>query len=365
MKKLKQKNNLKISSTPSIFPINAEELLKKYKVDLNQWTIKNKSLNSWNVLQKNGVKTLFQTKVDLEKNYSRELYNQIRNEFIEFSKKIKKPFTINPKKPNKTPKKLLEINLFDFHFGKMSWNEETGYNFDTKIASNNFENAIDNLILKVKHYNIDKILFPIGNDFFNSDYSHPYNRTTNGTPQEEDLRWQKTFREGRELLIKSINKLLEIAPVDILIIPGNHDYEKTFYLGDSLTGWFNTNPNVNINNSANPRKYYKYNNVLLGFTHGNNEKVESLPLIMSQECSNDWGNTKYREFHLGHYHHKKSISYNQIHENNGVNIKYFSSISPADSWHHKKGFIGSNKQAEALIWDEKDGLEAQIYYNIK
>jgi hypothetical protein len=72
------------------------------------------------------------------------------------------------------------------------------------------------------------------------------------------------------------------------MVPGNHDYERNFYLGDSLEGWFYNNPNVTVDNSANPRKYYKYGQVLIGYTHGNEEKVTDLPLIMAHERSTDW-----------------------------------------------------------------------------
>ncbi len=364
------KNEIIIDSLASESLVKSEELIKAHNINTDEWTITKALVNKWDVLKKDdktGVVApvpMHQTKLTLEKNTSKAYYDQIRKEFLEEAKKIspivkKKPSTVASNEGH-----LLEINLFDFHFGKMSWHEETGANFDTKIAKELFSTAISEIINKSKGYKIDKILFPIGNDFFNSDYAHPFNKTTNGTPQEEDLRWQRTFREGRELLVESINKLTEIAPVDVIVIPGNHDFEKSFYLGDSLEGWFHNNPNVNINNLASPRKYYQYHNVLLGFTHGNNEKVTTLPIIMAQECSEMWASSKFREFHLGHIHHKKEIKYQSVGENAGVIIRYMSSLTATDSWHHKKGYIGSNRTAEAYIYGKENGLQAQLFFNL-
>jgi len=365
----KNKNEIILESAPTEDTVSADSLVKAHNISLDEWTITKKVLNKWDTLKKGDdgksqIVPMNQTKVFLEKNISKEYYSQIRKEFIESLKILSPKIKLQIPKANKDGGFLLEINLFDFHFGKLSWHEETGFNFDTKIAKELFENALNELIQKASRYPIDRIVFPVGNDFFNSDYSHPYNRTTSGTPQEEDLRWQRTFREGRELLVQSITKLSHIAPVDVIIIPGNHDFEKTFYLGDSLAGWFHNNENVTINNLASPRKYYTYGNVLLGFSHGNNESIDSFASIMPQECSELWATAKYKEFHLGHLHHKKEIKYIDIKEKTGLVIRYMSSIAAPDSWHHKKGFIGSQRSAEGFIWSKKDGLEAHIYYNM-
>jgi hypothetical protein len=41
-----------------------------------------------------------------------------------------------------------------------------------------------------------------------------------------------------------------------------------------------------------------------------------------------------------------------------------SSLSGTDSWHHKKGYIGARKSAEAFLWDRENGLQNQTYFNI-
>src|SRR5690606_23785929 len=61
---------------------------------------------------------------------------------------------------------LLEISLFDLHFGKLGWAGEVGENFDTKIAYARFIDAINNLLQRAQGFQVSKILFPIGNDFF-------------------------------------------------------------------------------------------------------------------------------------------------------------------------------------------------------
>lgn len=349
--------------------VTVDQLLVIYNISLEDWEIERQIVNTWEVGAKGPddkivTTPLFQVKIWLRSRKEIKDLQAVREEFIE-DLKLLSPLSkkINYSTDLVQSPKLLEVNIFDLHLGKIAWEQEVGANYDLKIATQRFSDCIDHFIQASKGYQIERVVIPIGNDFFNSDRSHPYNSTTAGTPQEEDTRWQKTFRTGRQLIIENVQKLTQIAPVDIVIVPGNHDFEKAFFLGDSLEGWFFNNENVTVNNSPNPRKYYKYGKVLLGYTHGDKEKMNDLPLIMAQEVPLEWATTLYREFHLGHFHHKKEIKYKSTEEYQGVIVRIMSSLSGTDAWHHSKGYISAKKSAEALIWDPEKGLESQLYYN--
>ena len=85
---------------------------------------------------------------------------------------------------------------------------------------------------------------------------------------------------------------------------------------------------------------------------------------MAQENPIEWAKTIYREFHLGHIHHKQEIKYKSTHEYNGIIIRYMSSLSGNDAWHHSKGYVGGKRSAECLVWDSEKGLDRQIYYTL-
>lgn len=346
--------------------LTVNDLLEAHSISMDEWDISKQYVNSWENVSKNSdgdpvVTPLYQVKVVLDKKQSVEDLQNIRNEFIDDLKKISPNIKQYKYKKDKSSK-LLQLNLFDLHLGKVAWFDEVGYDYNLDIAEKIFNDSISYFCNLSQNFSIDKILLPIGNDFFNSDTSHPINSTTAGTPQEESNRWQEVFRRGRILIVNNVNKLSKIAPVHIVMVPGNHDYERNFFLGDSLEGWFHNNKNVYVDNRPNPRKYFKYESVLIGFTHGNNEKIQNLPLIMAQE-SKEWSDSKWREFHIGHWHGKKDIKYLSTDEYNGVRVRYMGSLSATDSWHHKKGYIGNNKTAEAFVWDKVDGLVANFYYN--
>ena len=321
-----------------------DDLLEAHNLSLDDWIVESKDINTWEVGSKDPQGTmvttpLYQVKVKLKPRLEEKRLKYIREDIMNDLKKCSPK--VPKKKYKKSNTKLAEIDIFDLHLGKISWKDETGEHYNLETACETYEEAIDYFIEHIKKQNVGRILLPVGNDFFNTDGSFPYPSTTKKTPQQNDGRWQQMFTMGRELLFDNILKLTEIAPVDVVIIPGNHDFEKIF----------------------SPRKYYRYGKCLIGYTHGDKEKALNLPMIMATEKPLDWGECLYREFHMGHNHRKKEIKYNSTDENQGVILRYMNSLSKTDAWHHEMGYIGAKKSAEMLIWDGDNGLEQQIFFN--
>lgn len=248
---------------------------------------------------------------------------------------------------------LLEIGMPDIHFGRLTWHEESGEDYDIKIAERVIHKVLDELLSYSGAFKVERILLPIGNDFYN--VNSKSNTTAAGTPQQEDTRWQKTFRMGRRLAVSMVEACLEVAPTDVLIIKGNHDEERTFYMGDALECWFHACRHVTIDNTAKARKYYVYGCNLIGFTHGSEEKMDRLPMLMPVEVPELWAGSKHREIHCGDKHHKYDAK-----EQAGVVVRILRSLAAADAWTYQKGFVGAMRAAEGFLWDKENGLRAQF-----
>ncbi len=276
----------------------------------------------------------------------------IKKDLIKFAPKYSKIHYPKLKNPL-----LYEICLFDAHVGKLVWAEESGENSDLKTQTQRIIEVFEKLLSYSKNYPIERILIPLGGDFFNSD--NKFDTTTAGTRVDEDTRYQKTFRAGRVLATTLIDMCAKVAPVDVLVISGNHDESRSFYLGDAISSWYHNNPNVHIDNSAKRRKYFSYGKDLIMVAHGSEEKLNKLPGIMAMEVPELWAKSKFREVHSGHTHHRETILF-KAHEEQGVVVRVISSPSPTDSWHASKGFIGAMQGSEAFLWDKNDGLLAQF-----
>ena len=243
---------------------------------------------------------------------------------------------------------VYEISLPDIHYGKY-----TGQTLDE--AEEEYINTVKDLLSKAKGLNIERILLPIGNDGMNSEgYSRA---TTKGTPQQDSAEWQETFVGYCNLMVRAINYLAKSAPVDVIIVQGNHDYERMFYAGEYLRAFFKNDDRVDIDNNFDSRKYYKYGVNLIMFTHGDKEKPAEMPLIMATEQPMLFAQTKFREVHCGHKHKE------QVNEYRGVKVRFIPSICGNDSWHKMMGYE-AKRTGQAHIWSKERGYEGYLQTNI-
>jgi hypothetical protein len=243
---------------------------------------------------------------------------------------------------------MLELPIMDLHLGKLAWKDETGEDYDLKIAEKLYRDTVNDILSRVKAYGlvIDKIIFPIGNDFFHVDSTE--NTTTAGTQLDYDTRWQKMYKKGIELLVWAIDQCREVAPVECMYVPGNHDEMLSFCAVVSVSCYYRECQSVKVNTSASPRKYVHYGVNLIGYAHGK-EEGDRISGLMQIEQPEAWGVTEFREWHLGDLHHESSK------EANGIIIRRLSTITATDAWHAQKGYKGSIRKASAFVWDKACG----------
>lgn len=260
---------------------------------------------------------------------------------------------------NKEDGVMVEILIADHHWGKLTTKEETGEDYNLKIATKIFKDAVDYNIRQILKHNVDKIIFVTGNDIIHTD-NFTNNITTAGTPQDSDGKLYETFREVTKVLIESINKLQNIAPVDCVLVHGNHSRMGEFYLGEVLYAYYYNNPNVRVDNTNRSRKYYRYGNSLITYLHGDSIKLADLPIIMASENSKEWGTAKYRYAKLGHFHHQKMM----VNEISGTIVEIVPTLCHSDKWHKDKGFGSNIRSSVTSIYSKTNGLINKIYYNL-
>lgn len=301
------------------------------------------------------VQPLFSVKVFLERKTQEIRWSQALEDSLEAIRKASKP---SKKLPKHDGHYLYEIAMPDLQLGRLTTLEGSGVDQDVQATADRAMAAMQSLMHSVDGKPIDRVLFPVGNDFFDSNTAEM--TTAHGTPQQDDVRWQRTFRTGRDLLVQTIDMWADICPVDVLVIHGNHDEERIFYMGELLDAWYHNNPNVQVDHSESKRKYYAYHNNLIGFTHGYYEKNERLAALMAFEVPEMWAKSKNREWHLGDKHHKKDMIFKTDELENGVVVRVLRSLATPSVWEYDKGYVGSLKAAEGFLWDPQLGVVAQM-----
>jgi len=333
-----------------------EQLLAYCRVDLGAWTVTRHIVNMWGGPDNPN----FQVKAWLTLRGGVDPKEELADLIADAKQYAPKYPRLHAKARPKSGN-MLELALFDHHFGQLSWGKETrGGNYDVKIAARLAIDAVDYLLTRASEVGIDKIVVPIGNDFFN--VNSAANTTVAGTPQSEDVRWKKTYVLGRRLWVKIIERCLLLAPVEIKCVLGNHDGERSFYLTDALNCWFHKAPEVAVDNNPAERKYLEWGRCFIGWTHGNEEKKGTLVNIMATERPLEWSRTTYREWHKGHLHAAKAEAFQILDEDRGVRERVLPSLVAIDDWHAKKGY-SALRESVAMVWNKDRGLTDEFYYH--
>jgi hypothetical protein len=349
-----------------------EDLIRVCEIDVNVYDVKTwkvKSYNAWikNKAEQIETKKLFsvaasltQKKIDTNANVQKDyLLEEIKAHSPYQFLDVQENPNYQSSTKNAEKKQALEINIPDLHIGKLAWGKETGEDYDIKIAVERYKAAVDSLLSRVNIDTVEKIILPVGNDLIHVDT--PALTTTGGTYVNSDSRFGKMFQTAKTLLIETIEKLSLLAPVDVIIIPGNHDQIATFTLGEVLDAWFHGSNVINVINAHTPRKYYQYGQTLIMYTHGHREKLNDLGIICATEEPQLWAATKYRRCHVGHFHHSKQVKFVDVQEFPGFTVKILNSLSATDAWHAEKGFL-SLKAAEAFLYDRDKGLVGNFFH---
>lgn len=254
------------------------------------------------------------------------------------------PEPIKPKSPYKTGDCMVEISLPDLHIGK----------FDPVEQREEAMYCVQTLLSRLpKAGTIDRFVLPVGNDLLNSDTNSGYT-TTKGTPQFDVVEYKESFRRAWQLMVEIVLTLAEIAPVDVIIVPGNHDEARAFYTGEVIAAFFEGYDNVTVDNEYDFRKYYRYGCTFIGYTHGDKEKPADLTTIMARERKEDYAFTEFNEWHLGHIH-KELTLLKVIDDIQSTKIRFLPSICDEDTWHKSMGY-NSLRDCQANVYSKKEGF---------
>jgi hypothetical protein len=336
------------------------DLIRVCDIDTTEWEIERWVANKWEVGAKDKAgelttKPLFQVKAWLKRKVEVVAARQEISTMIAEAKRHLPPRM--PIARTATGDHMLEIAIPDLHVGKLAWAPETGGgHYDIKIAVQRFNAALEALVQRTASVTYGKVLLVVGNDLLNAD--NLANTTTRGTPQDTDGRFQKAFSTTRKMLCDAVDRLRRVAPVHVLVVPGNHDFVSSFCLGDALECYFHQTPDVFVDNTPTSRKYVRFGTVLLGFTHGDKGKRGDFGLLMATERPEDFGATRHREWHTGHLHQTR------VEEKHGVRVRISPSLVEADAWHSANHYVGNQMAAEAYVWSADEGLVLQATYTV-
>jgi len=254
------------------------------------------------------------------------------------------------------------FSFYDQHIGKKVYGDSTGTGLDwtTDLAKQSILDATDHFIEQIKD-KVNRAWFVLGNDLLNFD--NIQGTTTAGTQQVNDIDYEHLIVEVTDLLITVIEKLLHYFPVDVIVVPGNHDTNTSFLTAEMVRHHFLYNDDVAVDNSFPLIKYRSFGETAFGFVHGSGmiKKKYNLPMLMFQQKP-EYAQKKFKSFHTGHLHQNKITIMTEVEEQQGVELRILPCLSPTGSWASSRGYIGIQR-SKCLVYNKDHGLVAEYIYS--
>jgi hypothetical protein len=363
-------------------PMKVDELLAASGVDLTKWKVSGIEVKAWGVTSKirefaegrpigeylqAGKNFYLSVKLTERKATVAEAMAEAEGRMI--SRLSNEPIRYMPPADflaagEDTANRLLEPCIFDLHLEKLAWGPETGgADWGTKIAASGCLAAAEDLLNHYRHFG--RILLPLGNDFFHCDNMRQ--NTSNGSHLlDADVRWAEAWDTGCDVAINLVKLCLEFAPVDVLIIPGNHDTQRSTFMGRVLKECFRATDHVTVDHSPGSMKRFRWGRTLLGFCHGSprNEPYHKLGMEMMTRWPEDLPGTVHREWHVGDQHRMRSQSMNiEGFEEQSLRVRVIPSLCSPDAW-HAANLYHNIRAAECYLWHKEDCYVGHHSYNI-
>jgi len=274
----------------------------------------------------------------------KERQEEMMRELCDNLKENIKPWPV-VKAPKKVNADLCSVyTITDYHIGAYSWNEETGADWDIKIAEDTLYKAFGDMINGTP--DSEQAVFVQMGDFLHWDgltSVTPLNRHV----LDSDGRYPKLVQVAVETCVRAVEMLLhKHKHVHVVMCEGNHDLTGSVWLQAIMKMAFKKNKRVTVDDSVFPYYSFTWGNVFLGWHHGHLTKIRGLAgkFFSEPRFRGQMANTEHIYISTGHYHTKEVV------EVSGVVIERHPTLNARDAY-GARGFEHSQRGALAITYD--------------
>ena len=244
--------------------------------------------------------------------------------------------------------------ISDYHFGMLSWGEETGADWDINIA----EQMLVRWFSQAIHQSpdADTAIFAQMSDFLHFDGMDAVTPASKHL-LDVDTRFAKLVRSAIRVLRIVIDMLLQKHQnVHVKMLDANHDPVSQIWLREWFNVLYENEPRITVDTSPNPYNAYEFGNVALFFHHGHRKNVTNVSDVFAGKFREIFGRTKYAYAHLGHLH---SV---HVKENNLMIVEQHRTLAAPDAYAARGGWL-SGRDAKVITYHKDYGEVSRITIN--
>lgn len=246
---------------------------------------------------------------------------------------------------------VTQYTLTDYHVGMLAWHEETGADWDVKIAEELLVNWFGAAIGATPAASVG-ILAQLG-DFLHIDNLEGLTPASKHV-LDADTRLQKIVRVAIRAIRRVIAMLLTKHPtVHIVMADANHDPGGSIWLREGLAAHFEDEPRVYVDPGADGYYCYEHGLASLFYHHGHRRKPENVAEVFVAKFREVFGRTKYSYGHMGHMHSKKLI------ESGLMIVEQHPTLASPDAYASRGGWM-SKRSASAITYHKQYGEVGRI-----
>ena len=248
--------------------------------------------------------------------------------------------------------KLLNLyTVSDFHLGMLAWADESGDDWDMKIAEDLFSRWFDAAFQKAPDAGTGVINLLGDLAHFDSlDAVTP----ASGHVLDADTRYQKLVR----YMIRMVRRVIDMALVKhknvrLLIVQGNHDESGMIWLAEMFSTLYDNEPRVFVDTSPDVYKMVQHGKTTLFFHHGHKARFDAIEPVMIAKFRKAFGESVYSYAHVGHLHHQKIV------ESRNMIVEQHRTLAAKDAYASRGGWM-SGRSANVITYSAEYGEVARL-----
>ncbi|EDF0091280.1 metallophosphoesterase [Salmonella enterica] len=262
------------------------------------------------------------------------------------------PVSSVPRPKKRLNEKLLNLyTVSDFHLGMLAWADESGDDWDMKIAEDLFSRWFDAAFQKAPDAGVGVI--NLLGDFAHFD-SLDAVTPASGHVLDADTRYQKLVRYMIRMVRRVVNMaLVKHKNVHLLIVQGNHDESGMIWLAEMFNTLYDNEPRVFVDTSADVYKMVQHGKTTLFFHHGHKARFDAIEPVMIAKFRKAFGESVYSYAHVGHLHHQKIV------ESRNMIVEQHRTLAAKDAYASRGGWM-SGRSANVITYSAECGEVARL-----
>lgn len=248
--------------------------------------------------------------------------------------------------------KLLNLyTVSDFHIGMLAWADESGDDWDMKIAEDLFSRWFDAAFQKAPDAGTGVV--NLLGDFAHFDGLVAVTPAS-GHALDADTRYQKLVR----YMIRMVRRVVDMALVKhknvrLLIVQGNHDESGMIWLAEMFSTLYDNEPRVFVDTSPDVYKMVQHGKTTLFFHHGHKARFDAIEPVMIAKFRKAFGESVYSYAHVGHLHHQKIV------ESRNMIVEQHRTLAAKDAYASRGGWM-SGRSANVITYSAEYGEVARL-----